>query len=46
MRDDPPHDTRYGEITGVTWSSCNAGERRRRARVDADLVGQLQAASS
>jgi type IV pilus assembly protein PilA len=25
MRDDPPSDTRYGEITGVTWSSCNAG---------------------
>ena len=24
LRDDPPHDTRYGEIAGVTWSSCNA----------------------
>jgi type IV pilus assembly protein PilA len=23
MRDDPPHDTRYGEITGATWADCN-----------------------
>ena len=23
MRDDPPHDTRYGEIAGATWAACN-----------------------
>ncbi len=23
MRDDPPHDTRYGEIAGATWADCN-----------------------
>ena len=25
LRDDPPHDTRYGEIAGATWADCNAG---------------------
>jgi len=24
LRDDPPHDIHYGEITGATWSACNA----------------------
>jgi type IV pilus assembly protein PilA len=23
MRDDPPHDTKYGEIAGATWADCN-----------------------
>ena len=23
MRDDPPRDTRYGEIAGATWADCN-----------------------
>ena len=23
LRDDPPHDTRYGEIAGATWADCN-----------------------
>ena len=23
MRDDPPHDTKYGEIVGATWADCN-----------------------
>ena len=46
MRDDPPHDTRYGEIAGATWADCNASQRRRRCPRGAVLVGQLQAASS
>jgi type IV pilus assembly protein PilA len=24
LRDDPPHDTRYGEIAPATWADCNA----------------------
>jgi len=24
LRDDPPHDTRYGEMAGATWAACNA----------------------
>lgn len=23
MRDDPPRDTKYGQITGATWADCN-----------------------
>ena len=25
VRDDPPHDTHYGEIAGATWADCNGG---------------------
>jgi type IV pilus assembly protein PilA len=24
LRDDPPRDTRYGEIAGASWAACNA----------------------
>jgi type IV pilus assembly protein PilA len=24
VRDDPPHDTRYGELAGASWAACNA----------------------
>ena len=24
MRDDPPHDTKYGQIPNATWADCNA----------------------
>lgn len=23
LRDDPPHDTKYGELAGATWANCN-----------------------